>query len=385
MRIRQQRRSSFWRVWGTAVISVGALVVIAAAAALMLFAASPAAAEEMPRRHDGRPDLSGTYDIATLTPAQRPEQYGERLALTPEEAAAIADHWETNFNKDHAPSDPNREAPPKGGTGIYAPEFTGAAGKVGGYNAFFVDIGTGAFQLDGKYRTSIVTDPPDGRYPPLSDVGQQRSERLAPFRHENTGTAWWMHLPVGPYDDPELRPLAERCILTRGASGPPSMPGMYNNLKTIVQTDDHVMILIEWMHDTRIIRLDSEHLPDSVRKWSGDSIGWWEGDTLVVDTTNFREISGSVARASRDLHVVERISRIDADTLRYQFMVEDPVYETAWSGEYPWPATGNRLYEYGCHEGNYALGGILRGARLLEQEAIEQDASGASTGSGSGD
>ena len=187
---------------------------------------------------------------------------------------------------------------------------------------FFVDIGTGAFQLDGRYRTSIITNPPDGRYPPLSAVGQQRSERLAPFRHENTGTAWWMHLPVGPYDDPELRPLAERCILTRGASGPPSMPGMYNNLKTIVQTDDHVMILIEWMHDARIIRLDSEHLPDSVRKWSG---------------------------------------------------------------EYPWPATGNRLYEYGCHEGNYALGGILRGARLLEQEAIEQDASGASTGSGSGD
>ncbi len=179
--------------------------------------------------------------------------------------------------------------------------------------------------------------------------------------------------------------MAERCILTRGASGPPSMPGMYNNLKTIVQTDDHVMILIEWMHDARIVRLDSEHLPDSVRKWSGDSIGWWEGDTLVVDTTNFREISGSVARASRDLHVVERISRIDADTLRYQFAVEDPVYETAWSGEYPWPATGNRLYEYSCHEGNYALGGILRGARLLEQEAIEQDASGASTGSGSGD
>ena len=380
----RRKRSSFSSVWSSAVLSVAALVVIAAAAAFVLFASS-AAAEEIPRRHDGRPDLSGTYDIATLTPAVRPKQYGERLELTQDEAAAIADHWETNFNKDHAPSDPNREAPPVGGTGIYAPEFTGAAGKVGGYNAFFVDIGTGAFQLDGRYRTSIITDPPDGRYPPYSASGQKRRERLAPFRHENTGTAWWLELATGPYDDPELRPLAERCILTRGASGPPSMPGMYNNLKTIVQTDDHVMILVEWMHDARIIRLDSEHLPDAVRKWSGDSIGWWEGDTLVVDTTNFREISGSVSRASRDMHVVERFSRLDANTLRYQFTVEDPAYETAWSGEYPWPATGNLLYEYACHEGNYALGGILRGARLLEEEAIEQGGTGPSTGSGSGD
>ena len=191
---------------GTAVISVGVLVVIAVAAALMMFTASAAEAQEIPRRHDGRPDLSGTYDIATLTPAQRPDRFGDRLELTPEEAAALAEHWSTNFDKDHAPSDPDREAPPKGGTGIYAPEFTGAAGKVGGYNAFFVDIGTGAFQLNGKYRTSIITDPPDGRYPPLSEFGQERSKRLAPFRHENTGTAWWLELPVGPYDDHELRP-----------------------------------------------------------------------------------------------------------------------------------------------------------------------------------
>ncbi len=384
MQIRR-RRSSFWRVWGTAVISVGALVVIAVAAALMMFAASAADAQEIPRRHDGRPDLSGTYDIATLTPAQRPDRFGDRLELTPEEAAALAEHWSTNFDKDHAPSDPNREAPPKGGTGIYAPEFTGAAGKVGGYNAFFVDIGTGAFQLNGKYRTSIITDPPDGRYPSLSEHGQERSKRLAPFRHENTGTAWWLDLPVGPYDDHELRPLAERCILTRGASGPPSMPGMYNNLKTIVQTDTHVMILIEWMHDVRIIRLDSEHLPDTIRKWSGDSIGRWEGDTLIVETRNFREIPGSVTRGSRDMRVTERFSRIDADNLRYEFTVEDPAYETVWSGEYPWPATSHKLYEYACHEGNYAFGNIMRGARLLEREAMEQNASGGSTGSGSGD
>ncbi len=167
MRIRRQRRSSFWRVWGTAVISVGALVVIAAAAAIMLFAASPAAAEEVPRRHDGRPDLSGTYDIATLTPAQRPERYGERLALTPEEAAAIAEHWATNFNKDHAPSDPNREAPPKGGTGIYAPEFTGAAGKVGGYNA-----------LPVHGRGSGLRDRLEGRVPVAGDRQQALRVRL---------------------------------------------------------------------------------------------------------------------------------------------------------------------------------------------------------------
>jgi hypothetical protein len=327
-------------------------------------------ATDIARRADGRPDLSGTYDTATLTPLVRPAQFGDRLTLTEEEAAALAEHWRTNFEADHQPSDPNREAPPEGGVGIYAPEFTGAAGKVGGYNAFFVDIGDNAFMLDGKYRTSIITDPPDGRRPPLSETGKKLAAAAAPLRHENTGTAWWLGLEAGPYDHIEQRPLGERCILSRGRSGPPSLPAMYNNLKRIVQTDDYVTILAEQMHDARIIRLDGEGRPPAhgeLPRLMGDSVGHWDGDTLVVDTINFRQVPGD-SGTLEGLHVVERISRMENGDLRYKFTVEDPRYTAPWSGEYPWPATDTQLYEYACHEGNYAMGNIMRGARLLEEE-----------------
>ena len=351
---------------------------------LLAFAATGAivASDDIPRRHDGKPDLSGTYDIATLTPLQRPAQYGDNLTLTPEEAKAIADHWQANFEKDYAPSDPNRKAPPKGGTGIYAPEFTGAAGKVGGYNAFFVDIGDGTFQLDGKYRTSIITEPANGRMPALTDAAKKRFAEGAAFRHENTGTAWWIDREFGPYDDPELRPHAERCLLGFGSTaGPPAMPVMYNNMKRIVQTDTHVVILVEMNHDARVIRIDSEH-DDNVESWLGESVGRWEGDTLVVTTKNFGD-DYSFTQGSKEMVITERFSRIDEDTLLYGFTVDDPnTWTEPWGGEYPWPASTNKVYEYACHEGNYALGGILRGARLLEEEALEGDA--ASTGGGGG-
>jgi hypothetical protein len=322
-----------------------------------------------------RPDLSGTYDVATLTPLQRPERFADKKTITPEEAEAIAAYWATNLAKDSENSDPNREAPEVGGTEFAIPEFSGAAGGVGGYNAFYVDIGESNFQIDGEYRTSIIVDPPSGRRPPLSEQGREAMAAMAGFFRENTGTAWWLDMPVGPYDDPELRPLGERCILGFGSTaGPPALPVMYNNMKRIVQTDDYVMILNEMNHDARIIRIDGEHQPSSMRSWLGDSIGHWEGDTLVVDTTNFREQAG-LSGASEDLHVVEKFSRIDAETLLYQFTVSDPNWASSWSGEYPWPASDNQVYEYACHEGNYALGGILRGARLLEAEALaEQDA-----------
>jgi len=148
------------------------------------------------------------------------------------------------------------------------------------------------------------------------------------------------------------------------------LPVLYNNLKRIVQTPDHVMILSEMVHDTRIIRLDDAHLPPDIRKWLGDSIGHWDGDTLVVDTTNFTS-SPALRLATENLHVVERFRRTDDNTLHYSFTVEDPtIWEGPWSGEYPWPATNDSVFEYACHEGNYALGNILRGARLLEGEAL---------------
>ncbi len=335
-------------------------------------ALAPAAFADIPRTADGRPDLSGVYDIATLTPLQRPEEFGDNLYLSPEEAEKakdMADDLVKNLiEQDAQPSDPDRTAPPVGGDGSQ-----GAAGNVGGYNAFWIDPGSDGFAIDGKYRTSIIHDPPNGQLPQLTPAGQANAMRVFSLFGENTGEAWWMkqERPFGPYDDPEIRPLGERCLLGFGStSGPPMLPVLYNNLKRIVQTPDYVMILNEMVHHARIIRLNSEHGPDEVRQWNGDSIGWWDGDTLVVETKNFRDQSGLyMFGASKDLHVTERFRRVDADTLSYSFTVNDPTaWEQPWSGEYPWPATDTNVYEYACHEANYALGNILRGARLLEAD-----------------
>jgi hypothetical protein len=342
--------------------------VLAGVAALLLPLVA-LASDDIPRRADGKPDLSGTYDIATLTPMVRPREYGETLTLTEEEAKKIETYWKTTLAKDDVPSDPDREAPPVGGVEIYAKEFSGAAGGVGGYNSGFVDLGDSTFKIDGKYRTSIITQPANGQFPPLSKQGMERMKEGAAFRHANTGEAWWADMEVGPYDDPELRPLGERCLLGFGSTaGPPVMPVMYNNLKRIVQTDDRVMILNEMNHDVREIRIGGEHQPDTIRHWLGDSVGRWEGDTLVVTTKNFRDDTG-FSMGTRDMVVTERFERVDADTLLYKFTVEDPTWTEPWGGEYPWPATEDRMFEYACHEGNYALGGILRGARILEQDA----------------
>ena len=214
-----------------------------------------------------------------------------------------------------------------------------------------------------------------GRRPSLTPEARARQGSLAAFFRPNTGTAWWLENDLdasGPYDHPELRPLSERCLLGFGSTaGPPMLPVLYNNLKRIVQTEDTVMILVEMVHDARVIRLNQEHAPPEIRSWLGDSVGHWEGDTLVVDTTNFRD-TPALGQASRNLHVVERFSRLDADTLLYQFTVNDPtVWTTPWSGEYVWPASENTVYEYACHEANYSFGGILRGARVLEADARE--------------
>ena len=323
---------------------------------------------DIPRTQSGRPDLSGTYDPATLTPLERSERFGDTLVLTEEEAAAISGEERALVDARNAVSNPDREAPPVGGDG--SPR---AAGNVGGYNFFWIDRGTQGFKIDGQWRTSIITNPRNGRRPARTELGDDKQADRVRFRRENSGTAWWLESDLdapGPYDNPEQRPLAERCLLGFGTvSGPPMLPVLYNNLKRIVQTDDHVLIFVEMVHDARIVRMNQEHAPPEIRQWMGDSVGRWEGDTLVVDTTNFND-TPALPLASRNLHVVERISRIDADTLLYQFTVDDPtIWTEPWSGEYVWPATASRVYEYACHEANYALGGILRGARLLEADA----------------
>ena len=353
--------------------------------AVACVALAPVAAAQngdIPRTPSGRPDLSGTYDVSTRTPMQRPTEFGERKFLTDEEAAEIAaQELQRNIDRQQ-PSDPNRGAPPQGGDGS-----PGAAGNVGGYNTFWIDRGTGAFQIDGQWRTSILIDPPNGRFPPASEeriaaraaaraareAARATGESARPRFRANDGTAYWLEAGLdapGPYDNMEQRGFAERCLLAfSSTAGPPTLPNyFYNNHKRIVQGEDTVVILVEMVHDARIVRMNAEHDPPEIRKWLGDSIGWWEGDTLVVETTNFRE-RPAFAQGSENMRVTERFARIDADTLLYNFTVEDStVWSAPFTGEYVWPRSDNKMFEYACHEGNYALEGIMRGARLLEAD-----------------
>jgi hypothetical protein len=324
-----------------------------------------AASAAKARTPEGYPDLQGLYNTATLTPLERPEP--EKLVLTEEEAQAIEKNEAARIERAARPSDGNRDAPPVGGDGS-----TGAAGNVGGYNNFWIDRGDSVIIVDGQRRTSIVVDPADGRVPTVNPEARKRmfaALRATPTSDapENLETT-----SRGAYDNPEQRPLGERCLLGFGStSGPPSLPVLYNNFKQIVQTKDHVMILVEMNHDARIIPLNKPHAPDHIRKWLGDSVARYDGDQLVVETTNFTDKT-RFRGSSADLKITERFWRVDDKTIMYRFTVEDPsTWETAWTGEYPWVAAeaDDRLYEYACHEGNYALGDILRGERLLEAEA----------------
>ena len=316
------------------------------------------------------PDLSGTYNIATLTPLQRPKAFGDNLLLTKEQAEKMIAAEQALNDAGAQSSNPDREAPPDGGDGS-----EGAAGNVGGYNTFWIDRGEDVFSIDGKFRTSIITEPANGRRPEMTPTARAKFAKYISFFRPNKGEAYWMPGP-GPYDNMELRPNAERCLLGFGStSGPPMFPVLYNNLKRIVQTKDHVMIQVEMVHDARIVRLNSEHAPASERSYLGDSIGFWEGETLVVDTTNFNDRPG-LTRASRDLHVIERFTKKTDGSLLYSFTVDDPsTWTGTWSGEYPWPKTSDKVFEYACHEGNYALGNIMRGARRLEADWQKQSRS----------
>ena len=347
---------------------------------LLLAGALPALSEgNIPRMPDGTPDLSGTYDIATLTPLERPAEFGDELYLTPEEAEKIVEQQRQFVERRSQRSDPNRAAPGQGGAPPAGLDDSqrgiAGAGEVGGYNNFWVDRGDSVVMVDGKFRTSILTDPPNGRRPPMTPAGRAAMARaFAAFRGGDEGTAFWLDREgPGPYDGPESRTLSDRCIASF-SSWVPALPSLYNNVKRIVQTEDRVMLLNEMVHDARAIRIGGEHLPPEMKFWLGDSIGRWEGDTLVVDTTNFYAPAGSFG-VSETTRIVERLTRVDENTLHYAFTVEDPSRWTApWSGDFTWPITDGKVYEYACHEGNYAMGNMLRGARLLEQETLEKRA-----------
>jgi len=337
------------------------------AAGILFLSVAPVGAQTpaLPRTADGHPDLQGIYDIATMTPLER--EAGTPLVMTKEEAARLEKVRADRVKRAAQPSDGNRKAPPAGGDGSQ-----GAAGNVGGYNNFWVDNGTEYFSIDGQKRMSVIVDPPDGRIPELTPAGKQRTARFARQTSDAQESDPGFEAPTA-YDDPERRPLGERCLLGFGStSGPPALPVLYNNFHQIVQTPSTILILNEMVHDARVVRMNAEHLPPAIRKWLGDSVGRWEGDTLVVDTTNFTDKT-RFRGSSENLHVVERFSRIDAKTLRYRFTIEDPqTWTRPWTGEEAWPLTSEQLFEYACHEGNYALGDILRGARLREAERTKQ-------------
>jgi hypothetical protein len=321
-----------------------------------------------PRLPDGHPDLQGTYDLATLTPLERPAN--SRAVLESAEAAKLENEVAAQNEFRGRAISGNRTAPPKGGDGS-----TGAAGGVGGYNNFWLDAGSSYTIVNGEKRTSIVVDPPDGRVPPLTPAARQRlAARILRPTSDATESRDPGLEPPGSYDNPEQRPLGERCLLGFGStSGPPALPDyFYNNLHQIVQTRDSVMILTEMVHDARIVRMNSEHLPKTIRKWMGDSVGRWEGDTLVVDTTNFTDKT-RFRGATEDMHVVERFTRVAPNALLYRFTIEDPeTWTKPWTGELTWPATNEHIYEYACHESNYALENILRGARRREADEAAQ-------------
>ena len=217
--------------------------------------------------------------------------------------------------------------------------------------------------INGEYRSSLIVDPPNGKVPAQTAEARQRAQaRLATIKGR------------GQYDHPEFRPLAERCLMSFGSNaGPPMLPNyFYNNNYQFVQTKDSLMVLVEMVHDVRVIRIGGERLPKAIRPWMGDSIGRWEGDTLVVETTNFHPLQ--VFRgASDNLKVIERFSRADANTILYKFTIDDPTTFTAsWGGEVPFRRTDELIYEYACHEGNYALSNVLSGERNRERREAER-------------
>lgn len=292
-----------------------------------------------PRTPWGHPDISGVWTTATITPLERPADLAGRAFFTPEEAAEYERRTLERTNRDRRDG--------------------GAETDVArAYNDFWWDSGT---RVVATRRTSLIIDPPDGRIPPLTAEAQRRQAALAEARKRR-----------GPADHPEDRSLWERCI-TRGV--PTAMlPQVYNSNYQIVQTQDHVAILAEMIHDARIIPLDGRpHAPATLRFWLGDSVGRWEGETLVVETTNFTDKT-PYRGSSEHLRLVERFTRTEPDILLYQVTLHDPAFTRPWTIELParlGMGDGGRIYEYACHEHNYGLEGILRGHRAEERAAEE--------------
>jgi hypothetical protein len=305
---------------------------------------------QVPRTPDGRPDLQGNWTNATLTPFQRAEGHGP--VFTADEVAAL----ETIEG----------ECPPNPGTvtcGRNQPAGPTDEARLTGneYNEVYWDRGSHVARVNGEPRASLITRPADGRIPALTAAAQRRAAEARDARGQ-----------FGQYDHPELRPLAERCLAFGRGVAPPMAPnGAYNNNYTIVQTADHLLVMSEMVHDVRVIRIgDAQSLPADVQPWFGDSRGRWEGDVLVVETTNLNPTHTFQGGGVPTPHtkVIERFQRVDDDTILYDFTVEDPTtYAESWGGQIPFEKFDQLLYEYACHEGNYSLAAVLSGARYEER------------------
>jgi hypothetical protein len=316
--------------------------------ALALWAAAPAGAQNSkpPRTAWGKPDLTGVWDFRTITPLERPANLADKEFLTEEEAAkAEQDVVERNRRIDERPA----ERTTAGGN-----VDTRADGTPGFYNNFWLDGGT---KPVGTRRTSLVIDPPNGRVPALTPAAQKRVEERRAYLKEH---------PADSYED---RSASDRCILGFNA-GPPLTPGGYNQNMQVVQTRDHVVLMTEMVHTARIVPLDGRpQLNASFRQWSGEARGRWEGDTLVIETTNFKEERrwrGSTA----NMKLIERLTLLDPDTLEYKYTVIDPdTWTSPWTAAIPLRRTTEPMYEYACHEGNHSMVGILSGQRAADREA----------------
>jgi hypothetical protein len=288
------------------------------------------------RTPDGQPDLQGIWTNATITPFERPRELAGKEYFSEQEAAEYEKKFVVANDRDRRSTDP-------------------IADVGGAYNEFWFDRGT---KVVPTRRTSIVVDPSDGRVPPLTPAAQKAATARAAIARRP---------PEGPED---LAPVV-RCLVWP-TSGPPMLPTAYNNNYQILQGPGYVAILVEMIHDMRIISLDGRpHIPANIRQWLGDSRGRWEGNTLVVDTTNFTDKT-NLRGSDKDLHLIERFTRTGENTIMYEFTVDDPTaFTRVWRGEIPLTKASGPLYEYACHEGNYSMEGILKGARAQEKAAAE--------------
>jgi hypothetical protein len=334
--------------------------------ALAIALAQPALAQ-VPRTPDGKPDMSGIWTNASLTPLSRsPAQ--KSLVVTEEEAKKIAAGTaiagvpanDPEFSKNTTYSDPTKGAPPKGGSDF----------GLKGYDSFWVTPGDKLSNVKGEWRTSNIVEPANGQLP-FKDPAAQQKKQMIGFQRYMTGNA--------PYEGPEEPAISERCLIGFGQTGGPGMLSvLYNNNYQFVQTPTHMMILVEMAHDARIVPIfktadeaRAHHKPSVIKPWLGDTVGWWDGDAFVMETVNVNPLQAENQSfpLSKQAVVTERLTRTSDKDIFYEFSVNDPgTYTQPWKAELSFYPT-SKLFEYACHEGNQGMIGILAGARELEREA----------------